>query len=144
MVNLLEAGRISDDEPIEEDVLVFGDLSIAPPDGQLEHGFWVGQFDKDIVGMLGVRQTSADKAEIRRLRVHPEFRRLGIGRCLMEHAIRHCQRRGYLKVGLDVRTERGPAIALFEKCGFQVASTRKINGGERLDFYLDLYREPNH
>jgi ribosomal protein S18 acetylase RimI-like enzyme len=43
---------------------------------------------------------------------------------------------------LDVRIERGPAIALFQKFGFQLARSREIAGRKMLDFYLDLYRDP--
>ena len=46
-------------------------------------------------------------------------------------------------IELDVRIERGPAIALFEKFGFQLTRTREHNGRRMLDFYLDLYREPS-
>ena len=72
-----------------------------------------------------------------------DLRRRGIGMRLMHEAVAFCQRLGYLKVVLDVRFERGPAIALFEKFGFKLARTRDMAGRRMLDFYLDLYREPN-
>ena len=53
-----------------------------------------------------------------------------------------CQRQGYLKVVLDVRIERGPAIALFQKFGFKHGRTREIGGRKLLDFYIDLYSDP--
>ncbi len=68
------------------------------------------------------------------------YRRHGVGTRLMEHALTFCRRNGYLKVILDVRIERGPAISLFEKFGFQLARAREIDGRRMLDFYFDLYR----
>jgi putative acetyltransferase len=109
-------------------------------DGQ--SALWVADYDNTVIGMVGVQKTSENEAEIRRLRVRDDFRRRGLGTRLMEKALSFCRHHGYLKVILDVRIERGPAIALFEKFGFQLNRTREINGRKMLDFYLDLYREP--
>ena len=108
-----------------------------------ESAFWVADTDSTVIGMIGVQNTSEGEAEIRRLRVREDFRRRGVGAKLMEQALTFCRHHGYLKVTLDVRIERGPAIALFEKFGFQLTRTREINGRRMLDFYVDLYREPN-
>lgn len=105
-------------------------------------GFWVAEHDGEIVGMIGVQRTSADSADVRRLRVQPRFRRRGIGSRLLETAIDFCRDNGYLKVVLDVRVERGPAIAMFRKFGFTHAADREVGGRQTLDFYLDLYRDP--
>ena len=109
-------------------------------DGQ--SGLWVADYDETIIGMVGVQKTSDHGAEIRRLRVRGDYRRQGLGTKLVEQALTFCRHHGYLKVSLDVRIERGPAIALFEKFGFQLTRTREIEGRRMLDFYLDLYREP--
>lgn len=103
---------------------------------------WVADYDDAIIGMVGVQQTSDHGAEIRRLRVHADYRRHGLGGELMRKALEFCRHHGYLKVTLDVRIERAPAIALFEKFGFQLNRTREINGRKMLDFYVDLYRDP--
>lgn len=105
-------------------------------------GFWVAKLDDTVIGMIAVQRTDENAAEVRRLRVRKEFRRRGIGTMLMKHALAFCQRQGYLKVVLDVRIDLGPAIALFEKFGFVLSRTREIDGFEMLDFYVDLYREP--
>jgi ribosomal protein S18 acetylase RimI-like enzyme len=109
-----------------------------------ESGFWVARFHGEVIGMIGVQKTSENTAEVRRLRVRDNYRRRGVGTRLMETALTFCQEHSYLKVVLDVRIERGPAIALFEKFGFVLARTREIDGRKMLDFYVDLYREQNH
>jgi len=106
-----------------------------------ESGFWVAIYRDQVVGMVGVQKISDDTAEIRRLRVHEDYRRMGVGSRLMEHATGFCHKKGFLKVGLDVQMDRGPAIALFEKSGFKLARTRDVNGRKMLDFFLDLYSE---
>jgi len=93
--------------------------------------------------MVGVQKTSDHGAEVRRLRVREGYRRRGLGAKLMEQALGFCQHHGYLKIMLDVRIERGPAIKLFEKFGFKLARQRELDGRKILDFYLDIYSEPS-
>ncbi len=104
--------------------------------------FWVAICEDKIIGMIGVQKTAEDSAEVRRLRVRKGHRRHGVGTQLLECALNFCRERGYLKIVLDVRIERGPAITMFEKFGFILSRTREIDGRKMLDFYLDLYREP--
>lgn len=104
--------------------------------------FWFAKIGDRVIGMIGVQQTGEGAAEVRRLRVQDQYRRRGVGTLLMKQALSFCQRQGYLKVILDVRIERGPAISMFEKFGFLLARTRDIDGRKLLDFYVDLYREP--
>jgi ribosomal protein S18 acetylase RimI-like enzyme len=102
--------------------------------------FWVAQTpDGLIVGMIGVQHYEDGVGEVRRLRVHPQHRRRGIGKALVETAVRFCQEQNYLKVTLDTFMEREPAIRLFEKFRFRHYRTREFSGKELVYFYLDLY-----
>ncbi|MCI0363990.1 MAG: GNAT family N-acetyltransferase [Phycisphaerales bacterium] len=106
-----------------------------------QSGFWVACLTELVIGMIGVQKVGENAAEVRRLRVRGLYRRRGVGTLLMERALSFCRHQGYLKVVLDVRIERGPAIALFHKFGFKHARTREIGGRKLLDFYIDLYRD---
>ena len=106
-----------------------------------DSGFWVAQNEVSIVGMIGVQRIDDNSAEIRRLRVRDGYRRRGIGRMLMEHAICFCRDKQYLKIVLDVRIERSPAINLFDAFGFVHGRERDMNSRKLLDFYLDLYSD---
>jgi ribosomal protein S18 acetylase RimI-like enzyme len=110
-------------------------------DDEGQSAFWVAVYGGVVIGMVGVQRTADNAAEVRRLRVRGNFRRRGVGAILMEKALAFCRRQGYLKVVLDVRIERGPAIALFQKFGFKHGRTREIAGRKLLDFYIDLYRD---
>ncbi|UCD75356.1 MAG: GNAT family N-acetyltransferase [Phycisphaerales bacterium] len=105
-------------------------------------GFWVATLDDQIIGMIGVQKTGEHVAEIRRLRVREGYRRHHIGTRLVETALAFCRRHAYLKVILDIRAERSPAIAMADKFGFTLARTRESGGWKTLDLYLDLYSEP--
>lgn len=109
---------------------------------EAQGGFWVATDNGEIAGMIGVQRLEDSVAEMRRLRVRPQFRRRGIATALMSHAIRFCRDRDYLKIVLDVRVERQPAIQLFEKFGFYLARSREQDGRRTLDFFVDLYSEP--
>ena len=106
-----------------------------------DSGFWVAQYEEWIVGMIGVQRVSDNSAEIRRLRVRDSYRRKGIGKKLMLHAIEFCKEKQFLKVKLDVRIERSPAIQLFDTFGFLHGSERESDDRRTIDFYLDLYSD---
>jgi ribosomal protein S18 acetylase RimI-like enzyme len=121
------------------------------------NGFWVAEVTKAaprfsqwlpagagpgcLVGMVGVQHHEEGVGEIRRLRVHPEHRRRGLGSRLLETAIRFCRDSGCLKVQLDTFVEREAAMKLFERFHFRHGRTRKVGGKELLYFYLDLYTQ---
>jgi putative acetyltransferase len=106
--------------------------------------FWVASWRGEVVAMIGVQRVEPNCAEMRRLRVKSGYRRRGLGSMMLSHALNFCRENGYLKVVLDVRIEREPAIRMFEKSGFILSRTREVEGRKMLDFYLDLYREPPH
>ncbi len=106
-----------------------------------DSGFWVAQYEEWIVGMIGVQRLNDNSAEIRRLRVRDSYRRNGIGTQLMLHAIEFCKEKQFLKVVLDVRIERSPAIKLFDSFGFLHGRERQVDGRTTIDFYLDLYSD---
>jgi ribosomal protein S18 acetylase RimI-like enzyme len=102
--------------------------------------FWVAEHEGQIVGMIGVQHHDEGVGEIRRLRVHQDLRRRGIGSALLETAIKFCQDNQYLKIALDTFMDRDPAIKLFEKFRFRHSRTRDVAGKQLMDFYLDLYQ----
>ncbi len=106
-----------------------------------DSGFWVAEYEAWIVGMIGVQRFNDNSAEIRRLRVRDSFRRKGVGTKLMQHAISFCREKQFLKVVLDVRIERAPAIRMFDAFGFLHGRERDLEGRQLRDFYLDLYSD---
>jgi ribosomal protein S18 acetylase RimI-like enzyme len=106
---------------------------------------WVAELPAiGVVGMVAVSPIEQDVAEMRRLRVFPEYQGKGVGRALVQHAIAYCRDNDFLKVVLDTFVERSGAIGMFEKFGFKLARTKLVGDRERLDFFMDLYRDINH
>ena len=94
-----------------------------------------------LVGMVGVQHHEEGIGEIRRLRVHPDHRRRGLGSRLLETAIRFCRDSGCLKVQLETFVDREAATRLFERFRFRHGRTRRIGEKDLLYFYLDLYTQ---
>jgi ribosomal protein S18 acetylase RimI-like enzyme len=101
---------------------------------------WVAEMqDGQIAGMIGVQHHDEGTGEIRRLRVRGDVRGRGIGKKLVETAVKFCADRNYLKIALDTFVDREPAIQLFKKFRFRLDRTKMVGGKELLYFYLDLY-----
>ena len=103
--------------------------------------FWVAEIDGRVLGMIGVARDLEHTAEIRRLRVDPQWQQTSIAAKLLETALTHCRDEGYLKVILDTRFDPDAVLDLFEKFGFQHTRTKAMQGKDLLEFYLDLYRK---
>lgn len=69
--------------------------------------------------------------------VHPQFLKCGVGRALMDFAEGHSRQLGVKAIRLDVYEGNGPAIRLYEKCGFQYAGTVDLGLGM---YGLDWFR----
>ena len=92
--------------------------------------------------MIGVAQESEHTAEIRRLRVDRDHQDTTIAGRLVETALEHCHKHGYLKIVLDTRFDPDTVVDLFDRFGFQHTRTKPAVGKALLEFYLDLYRPP--
>lgn len=53
------------------------------------------------------------------LEVRREHRRSGLGKRLLEEAIRYCERKGYAKLGLRVESRNAGALRMYEEFGFR-------------------------
>ena len=69
-----------------------------------------------------------DALYIGRLSVHPELRRQGIARALMDEAEREARRRGIMRMTLGVRLELEDNRRFFRSCGFEDAELRRHAG----------------
>jgi GNAT superfamily N-acetyltransferase len=105
--------------------------------------FWIAEnLFGEIVGMIGVQHHEEGVGQVRRLRVRQDHQRRGIGKALLEAAIKFCQKNEYLKIAMESFAERKTTVEMFSKLGFRHGNTRHFAGKELLYFYLDLYSGP--
>lgn len=85
---------------------------------QLSHSWlWVAEAEGAVIGYI-CGWFVADEGEIVRVAVHPTARRRGIGKILLEEAMRVAHQRGAQTLHLEVRASNAEAIALYKVCGF--------------------------
>jgi ribosomal-protein-alanine N-acetyltransferase len=115
---------------VMEGPCTFGLEAMTPDDACSNVGL-AGPF-----GFILVRAV-AGEAEILTLAVHPNARRKGIGRSLVQAAATTAQGLGAKAFWLEVAVDNEPAIALYAATGFQAAGRRpnyySRKGGERVD-----------
>jgi len=68
--------------------------------------------------------TTGELADLHRLVVAPTHRRMGVGRALVETGLAAVARLGALAVMLEVAYENEPAIALYQRLGFEQLRAR--------------------
>ncbi len=66
-----------------------------------------------------------DEAHIANLAVHPHYRRQGLARTLLRHALLTAQQSGMRSALLEVRAGNVPALALYRAFGFELVGRRK-------------------
>ena len=85
---------------------------------------WLVAIDGDIVaGYIG-SQTVLGEGDMMNLAVSPDYRRRGIGEGLVNALVKALSEKGATRLALEVRASNAPAIALYEKLGFDVAGRR--------------------
>ncbi|HEX6034189.1 MAG TPA: ribosomal protein S18-alanine N-acetyltransferase [Anaerolineales bacterium] len=85
---------------------------------------WVADLDGKIVGMI-VIWLIVDEAHIATVATHPDYRRQGIGKRLLAHALRHMVRDGARSSFLEVRESNIAAQEMYRKFGYEVTGRRR-------------------
>ena len=98
--------------------------------------FYVGEYDGKIVAMVALKKETDDRAELKRLRVDPEFQGKGFGQRMLERIFSRAEELGFKKLELDVMPIQVPAIHLYEKNGF-----KKVREGDRFGFACIYYEK---
>ncbi|MCA9279556.1 MAG: GNAT family N-acetyltransferase [Phycisphaeraceae bacterium] len=93
----------------------------ASPDSEV----YVAELDDRVVGTLqltiipNLSRSGATRAQIEGVRVHTSVRGMGIGKQLVEHAIRIAKERGCALMQLTTDKARPDAVRFYESLGFE-------------------------
>ncbi len=80
--------------------------------------------DGDVLGYVG-SVCAGDEVSITNVAVFPEHRHQGVGEALVRELIKRAREKNLSKIFLEVRVSNSPAIALYEKIGFEIKGSRK-------------------
>ena len=81
--------------------------------------FLIGEWDGNFVAMGALRHTSSESAEIKRMRIHPDYQGRGFGRLILTELIARARVLGYKTLHLHTSVLQVPAQKLYEKNGFR-------------------------
>ena len=87
--------------------------------------FLVGLAGVELVGMGGLLRHTSEQAEIKRMRVHPELQRRGLGRQILEELEARAQAHGYREIRLDTTEGQVAARRLYEGAGYRETGRRR-------------------
>ncbi|WP_314174968.1 bifunctional helix-turn-helix transcriptional regulator/GNAT family N-acetyltransferase [Streptomyces winkii] len=97
-------------------------LSLLPDAGELRppHGlFLVARMHGEPIGCAGLKQSPGGLAEIKRMWVAPQARRLGLGRRFLAELEARAAGLGCRALRLDTNKTLSAAIGLYRACGFE-------------------------
>ena len=81
--------------------------------------FLIGECDSQFVAMGALKRTSPERAEIKRMRVHPDYQGRGYGQLILDELEARARALGYQTLHLDTSILQIPAQRLYEKNGFR-------------------------
>lgn len=81
--------------------------------------FLLGEIEGRLVAMGAFRRTSLMRAEIMRMRVHPDYQGQGFGQLILSELETRARTRGYTTFHLHTSTVQIAAQKLYEKNGFR-------------------------
>ena len=96
--------------------------------------FLIGEWDGVFVSMGALRRTSPERAEIKRMRVHPDYQGRGLGQIILSELEARARLKGYKTLHLDTSVVQMPARRLYEKNGFREVG-RDIYGNLEVILY---------
>jgi ribosomal protein S18 acetylase RimI-like enzyme len=99
--------------------------------------FVVGEYQGQIVAMGGLKRTAGDRAEITRMRVHPNFQRQGVGSALLRHLEKRAAELGYRTLHLDTLVVQEAAQQFYLRHGY-----RCVGSGYKEAFEVVFFEKP--
>lgn len=80
--------------------------------------FWIMEHAGTIIGGIAILERPENRAQLRWLVLHPDYRGLGLGKELVGRAMAYCRERGFNCVYLETTDCHQAAISLYLKAGF--------------------------
>ncbi len=90
-----------------------------------EGDFLVGIVNSEIVAMGGFRKVDETTGHIRRMRVHPDFRKKGYAGKILQELEKVARNNGISQLRLRTSTQQKMAQNFYEKNGFRKMKTKK-------------------
>lgn len=96
--------------------------------------YLVGEYEGQVVAMGALKRTSAERAEVRRMRVAPAYQGRGFGQAVLEALEQKAKALGYTTLHLDTGVNMVAAQGLYRKNGYREVSRGTIGDVEVIFF----------
>ena len=100
--------------------------------------FLAAEVEGAVVAMGAVRGLDDERAEVKRIRVDPAYRRRGLGEAILRGLQARARELGYGKLVLDTAADAEAAQRLFEKLGYQRTGVTVLAGIDTLLYEKEL------
>jgi ribosomal protein S18 acetylase RimI-like enzyme len=90
--------------------------------------FFVGECDAQVVAMGALRRLAAERAEVARMRVHPDYQRRGFGQAILSRLEARAAELGYTVLSLGTTVQQTAAQRLYEKNGYAETGRTRMLG----------------
>ncbi|AOT72907.1 bifunctional helix-turn-helix transcriptional regulator/GNAT family N-acetyltransferase [Geosporobacter ferrireducens] len=103
--------------------------------------FWFAEVNGKMIGAIAIIGHSEIQAQLRWFIIHPTFRKIGLGRKLMNEAMKYCKEKGYQHVFLETTEDQKTAIRMYMQAGFCKVSERESSlwGKDLVEQTYELY-----
>ena len=82
--------------------------------------FFVMEDRNRIIGSVGIEDNGEGQAELRKFFLYKEYRGMGLGEKLVDHALSYSRRNYFKSIHILTDSSLTPAISLYRKKGFEV------------------------
>ena len=103
--------------------------------------FLVAFLHEHLVAMGALKRSSHDRAEIKRMRVHPQHQRKGFGRAILLALERRAVEFGFSVVHLDTTVNQAAAQRLYENAGYSRMRQERVGVFEFIYFEKRLVNQ---
>ena len=86
---------------------------------------WLVEREATLKGCIAIVEASPDTAQLRWFLLHPDIRGLGLGRYLVNEAVKHCRVSGFSEMFLWTLDSLKAALKLYREEGFTLAEEER-------------------
>jgi putative acetyltransferase len=100
---------------------------------------WTARRDGRVAGIAALKRLGEDSGELKSMRTHPDFLRMGVASALLEHVIAVAKAERLRRLSLETGSGPSfePALALYRKRGF-------VNGASFSDYQKSEFNQFLH
>lgn len=133
--NMPDIRELEPNDTIPMELLLLADPSIPTIERYLHSGTcYIASYEGTVIGAYILLPTRPETMELVNIAVAEEHQGRGIGKMLVQHAIRTAKSQGYATLEVGTGNSSLNQLGLYQKCGFRIVGVDR-------DFFIRHYPE---